>query len=481
MADLDAPLQIADGAAAQTPSVPPIVTHGPQLDLTSGPIARTLIMFGLPTLGGNVLQSLNGSLNAVWVGHLIGENALAAATNVNNVMFLTLAALFGFGMATTILVGQNMGRRDVDQVRRIAGTASGMFLILSIIIALVGWFGAPTLLHWLATPPEALPYALGYFQIIFLAMPAIFMLTLAMMALRGAGDSRTPLKWMFISVLLDSGLNPFLIAGIGPFPKMGIEGAALATVIANYVSVVGLLIDIYREDLVIRLRGAELSYLRPDPALVRIIVTKGIPMALQMFVVSGASIVMIGLINREGVLVTAAYSVTMQLWTYIQMPAMAIGAAVSTMVAQNIGANKWDRVSQVTRAGIAISLVTTIAIVALLALIDRPALAMFIAMNSPAMPLAQHIQLLATWGFIMFGVTFVLLGTMRANGAVWAALVILFISLWPVRVGIALLLRPMLGADAIWLSFPISSAVSLGLSYAYYASGHWKRARMSPA
>jgi len=479
MTDTETTIDGVDRSTITNAPTAPVQTHGPQMDLTTGPITRTLIMFGLPTLGGNVLQSLNGTLNAVWVGHLIGENALAAATNVNNVMFLTLAALFGFGMATTILVGQNVGRGAVDDVRRIVGSATGMFLLLSIVIAVAGWFGAPSLLHLLATPKEALPLALGYFKIIFLAMPAMFMFTLAMMALRGSGDSRTPLKWMFISVVLDSGLNPLLIAGIGPFPKMGIEGAALATVIANYLSLVGLLFDVYREDLIIRLRGPELAYLRPDLAIVKVVVLKGIPMALQMFVVSFSSIIMIGLINREGVLVTAAYSITMQLWTYVSMPAMAIGAAVSTMVAQNIGAQRWDRVARVTRSGITISLLTTTSIVAFIALFDRAALGLFVSQASPAMPLAQHIQWVATWGFIMFGVTFVLLGTMRANGAVWAALLILAVALIPFRIGIALWLHPTLGADAIWLSFPISSAVSLGLSSAYYASGRWKRAKMA--
>jgi len=481
MADIETTIDSADRSVTTSAPTSPPRMHGPQMDLTTGPIMRTLIMFGLPTLGGNVLQSLNGSLNAVWVGHMIGEDALAAATNVNNVMFLTLAALFGFGMATTILVGQNMGRGNVDEVRRVVGSSAGMFLLLSIILAFVGWFGAPTLLYWLSTPPEAVPLARGYFKIIFLAMPAIFMLTLAMMALRGTGDSRTPLKWMAISVVLDSGMNPLLIAGIGPFPKMGIEGAALATVIANYLSLIGLLIDVYREDLVIRLRGAELSYLRPDPEIVKVIIAKGIPMAMQMFVVSGSAIIMISLINREGVLITAAYSVTMQLWTYIQMPAMAIGAAVSTMVAQNIGAHKWDRVAQVTQSGIIISLITTTSIVALLALIDKPALGLFIDVHSPAMPIAQHIQLLGTWAFIMFGVTFVLLGTMRANGAVWVAVGILFVSLYPMRIGVATGLHPWLGTDAIWLSFPISSAISMLLSWGFYASGLWKRARMAPA
>ncbi|MBU6208257.1 MAG: polysaccharide biosynthesis C-terminal domain-containing protein, partial [Alphaproteobacteria bacterium] len=231
-----------------------------RLDLTEGAIMPKLIMFAIPTLGYNILQSLNGTANTIWVGHLLGENALAATGNVNNIMFVCMAALFGFGMATTIMVGQNVGRGDLDTVRRVVGTAVGMFLGLSIIISVLGWFGAPWALHQLATPKEALPYALGYFQIIFLGMPAMFMFALAMMSLRGAGDSRTPLIWMAVSVVLDSGLNPFLIAGIGPFPKMGTEGAALATVIANYVSLIGLLIMIYAQDLVIRLRGHELTY-----------------------------------------------------------------------------------------------------------------------------------------------------------------------------------------------------------------------------
>src|ERR1700744_5914845 len=111
-------------------------------DLTTGSIGRTLLLFALPTLGSNVLQSLNGSINAIWVGRFLGENALAATSNANLVLFLMLAAIFGFGMAATILVGQNMGRRDVEGVRRAMGTAVGMFTILSIGIAVVGYFAS---------------------------------------------------------------------------------------------------------------------------------------------------------------------------------------------------------------------------------------------------------------------------------------------------------------------------------------------------
>ncbi len=458
----------------------PAPRQGPRArrDLTTGPITRTLIAFALPTLGSNVLQSLNGSINAVWVGRLLGESALAATSNANLVMFLMFAALFGFGMAATILIGQSYGRRDIDHVRRIVGSAGGLFIALALVIAAVGYVETPALLKLLATPPEAMPLALAYLRVIFLGMPAQFIVTLLMMSMRGTGDSVTPLVWMAVSVVLDTGMNPVLIQGLGPFPHMGIAGSATATAMASYVSMCGLLIHIYVRDMPIRLRGSELRYLLPDPALLRTIVTKGVPMALQMFVLSFAGLVMIGLINREGVVTTAAYGVTSTLWTYISMPAMAVGAAVSAMTAQNIGANRWDRVVRITRSGIIFSLITTTTMVALLTLVDRQALGLFLSADSPAIPVAQHIQRLATWNFILFGVTFTLFGTVRANGAVWPPLIILIVSLIPFRLGTALFLRPIFGPDAIWLSFPASSAVTMTLAIAYYRWGGWRTARM---
>ncbi len=452
--------------------------HGGR-DLTKGPITRTLIGFALPTLGANMLQSLNGSVNAVWIGRILGENALAATSNANLILFLMLSAVIGFGIAATILIGQSFGRRDIDAVRRVVGSAMGLFLGLSLFVAVVGYFEAPSLLRLLATPGEAMPLALDYLRVIFLSMPPMFIVTLLGMSLRGSGDSVTPLIWMAVSVVLDIGLNPVLMLGLGPFPSLGIAGSAWATAFASYVTMIGMLVHIYLRDMSIRLKGAELRYLIPDPALLRVITSKGVPMMVQMFALSLSALVMIGIINREGVVTTAAYGVTSTLWTYISMPAMAVGTAVSAMAAQNIGANRWDRVSRITRSGVIFSLSVTTSMVVLLALVDTYALGLFLAPDSPALPVARHIQLLATWSFIMFGVTFVLFGTMRANGVVWPAVIILVTTAIPLRLGIALLLHPMLGADAIWLSFPTSSLLTMLLTLVYFRYGSWRKARLT--
>src|SRR5438105_8782409 len=168
-------------------------------DLTQGAIGPTLLKFALPTLASSILQSLNGTVNAIWVGRFLGEGALAATSNANMVMFLLMSFVFGFGMASTILIGQAWGRKDVDGARRVIGTAIGFFFMVVIAMAVAGWFLAPGLLKLLGTPGGAAPLALAYLRVIFLAMPALLLLTLLMMALRGAGDSMTPLWFMIVA------------------------------------------------------------------------------------------------------------------------------------------------------------------------------------------------------------------------------------------------------------------------------------------
>jgi putative MATE family efflux protein len=447
-------------------------------DLTQGSIGPTLLRFALPTLASSILQSMNGTVNAIWVGRFLGEGALAATSNANMVMFLLSAFVFGFGMASTILIGQAWGRRDIDDARRVFGTAMGSFAVVTILIAIAGWYLSPAILRLLGTPGDAAPLALAYLRVIFLALPALLILTLLMMTLRGSGDAMTPLWFMIVAVVLDSGLNPFFIRGIGPIPRMGIAGSALSTLIGNYVSLIGLLIYLYAKDLPLRLRGRELRYLFPNAAILKTLIVKGLPMGIQMIVISLSALALVGMVNQQGVDTTAAFGVAMQLWTYVQMPAMALGAAVSAMASQNIGAGKWDRVNAITRSGIGYTVLITVGLIVLLTLADRPVLSLFMGTGSPALPIARHIHVLATWNFVLFGVTMVLFGTVRANGAVWAPLIILAIGLVPVRFGWILGTQHWLGADAIWTSFPVSSFVNLALSIGYYLNGSWKKARM---
>jgi putative MATE family efflux protein len=450
-------------------------------DLTEGPVMRTLILFSVPTLLSNMLQSLSGTVNSIWVGRLIGEDALAATANANIIMFLVAGAAFGFGMAGTVKIGQRFGARDIDGARRTFGTAVGFSAVLMLAIAVIGWLGAPALLTALETPGNAYPLALTYIRLMFVSMPFGMISIILTMGLRGTGDARTPLIFMLVTVLIDIALNPILISGFGPFPEMGIAGSAISTIIASLVSFAAMLVYVYAKDLPLRLRGPELGYLRPRREELRYIVAKGVPMGAQMLVMSAAGIIMVGLVNREGLLMTAAYAAAMQLFTYIQMPAMAIGGAVSAMAAQFIGARKWDRLDHITRAGVLISFAMTGFLTAVLLAFDRPALVLFLGPDSPAVPLARHIQLLAVWSFMLFGVTMVFTATMRAGGAVWVPLLILAIALYPVRLGFYYLTYDRLGADAIWLSFTVGSVAGLSLAWGFYRYSGWRKHALAEA
>ncbi|MGC1269318.1 MAG: MATE family efflux transporter [Croceibacterium sp.] len=444
-------------------------------DLTEGPIMRTLLMFSIPTLLSNMLQSLSGTVNSIWVGRLIGEDALAATANANIIMFLVAGAAFGFGMAATIRVGQRYGARDIDAARRTFGTAAGFSSMLMLAIAILGYATAPALLTALETPGNAYGLALTYLRLMFISMPFMMVQVILTMGLRGTGDARTPLIFMAVTVVIDTVLNPVLIAGYGPFPAMGIAGSAISTIIASLVSFAGMLVYVYAKDLPLRLRGPELAYLIPSREEMGFIITKGLPMGAQMLVMSAAGIIVIGLVNREGLLMTAAYAAAMQLFTYIQMPAMAIGGAVSAMAAQFIGAKKWHRLDHITHAGVLVNFLMTGVLTGLLLVFDRAALVLFLGPDSAAVPLARHIQMLAGWSFVLFGVTMVYTATMRAGGAVWLPLLIIAIALYPARLGFYYLTYEWLGPDAIWLSFPVSSAVGLVLAWAFYRYSGWRR------
>ena len=201
--------------------------------LTEGSIPRALMLFSLPILLGNLLQSLNGSVNAIWVGKFLGEAALAAVGNANVVMFLLFGVLFGFSMASTIMVAQCVGAKNIQEAKRVVGTAAVFFSALSLLMSLAGFALTHYLLGWLGTPPDALPLALAYMRIIFLALPFMGGLFFLMAVLRGAGDSRTPFIYLLLAVVLDIGLNPLLIFGWGAVPRLGIAGSAVATLIAQ--------------------------------------------------------------------------------------------------------------------------------------------------------------------------------------------------------------------------------------------------------
>jgi len=449
--------------------------------LTEGSIPVGLFRFSLPILFANILQSLNGSVNSIWVGRYLGEAALTATSNANTVMFLLIGAAFGVALAATILIGQYVGASNLRETKRVVGTSATFFAAISVAMAAAGLLLCRPLLLAMQTPPESLELAVAYMRVIFLALPFLYMYAFVMAVLRGAGDSKTPFFFMLLSVGIDIALNPVFIFGWGPIPRLGIAGSALATFVAQAVSLTALIRHLYRRKHMLCLHRDELVYLKVDWTVVGTLLRKGIPMSAQMLVMSLSAVLMITLVNRFGTDTTAAFGAAMQIWNYIQMPAFAVGMGVSAMTAQNVGAGKWERVTRIAGIGVLYSVLLTGSIALLIELLDTQIFGLFLPAGSAALHIGSHLNRIVTGSFIFFGISVALFGVVRATGAVMMPLIVLTVSLLLVRFPLAALFLDSYHADAIWWSFPISSALAALLAGLYYKFGGWRSAHMTPA
>jgi Na+-driven multidrug efflux pump len=413
-----------------------------QRSLTQGSIRVGLFKFSLPILLANILQSLNGSVNSIWVGRFLGEAALTATSNANIVMFLLIGAAFGVALAATILIGQYIGANNLPEAKRVVGTSATFFAGISVLMAVAGLALCRPLLIAMNTPTDSLPLAVAYMRVIFLALPCLYMYAFVGAVLRGAGDSKTPFYFMLLSVGIDIALNPVFIFGLGPIPRLGIAGSALATFVAQSVSLAALIRHLYR-----RHHG----------------------------------VLMITLVNRFGVDTTAAFGAALQIWNYIQMPAFAVGMGMSAMTAQNVGAGKWHRVTHIARVGVLYSVLLTGSIVLAIELLDTAVFGLFLPAGSAALSIASHLNRIVTGSFIFFGISVALFGVVRATGAVMAPFVILTVSLLVVRFPLAQLFLDSYQADAVWWSFPVSSVLSAILAALYYRYGGWRQAHLMSA
>lgn len=449
------------------------------VSLTDGPISRRLIQLALPILCANILQCLNGAISAFWVGRSLGEAALTAVANAQSMMILLTGVAFGITMAATILVGQRMGVNNVAGAKRIVSTGIIFFSVLAIALTALGLTFAEPLLLAMRTTPEALPMAVPYMRVMLLALPSIYLLTFVMSLLVGIGDSTTPLRFVVLSVLLGAALTPAFLFGGGAVFGAGVVGAGLASFATQAICLVALLRHLYARCHPLCISWEDASILRVDWSIVRELVRKGIPMGTQILVISLSSVLMITLVNRFGVETTAAYSALIQLWNFILMPVLALSGAVSTIAAQNVGAENWSRVRSTALVGVTYSFLVTAAIVAIVYAADGYAYRLFLPAGSPAVDIASRVNSIVTWSLAFMSVPLILFGVIRAAGAVMVPLAVHVLSLLIVRYPLAAVFLEQWHADAIWWSFTISTGVDVVFAILYYRYGAWHRVKRS--
>jgi putative MATE family efflux protein len=438
-------------------------------DFTEGSIPRHLIAFSIPMFLGNVLQALYNTVDSIWVGRYLGKVGLASVSVSFPIIFAVVAFAMGIGMATTTLVAQYSGANDTPMVRKSIANSLLLTFVVGGVSSVLGVIFRRQLLALINTPAEIMDWASDYLGIVFAGVFATFVYNLISAVLRGLGDSRTPLKFLAYATVLNIILDPILIFGIGPFPYMGVSGAALATIIAQAFSGV----------LGIR-HMVKLGYLTRDPGdwrvdfrLVRLTFGIGLPAGVQQIVVSLGMLTMTSLVNTFGSTVTAVFGVGGRLDQFAFMPAMTMGLAVSALVGQNLGAGKFERVKEVVRWSILMTVGIT-GVVSLVALLfPRPLLSTFTSDPEVLKEGIGYLRVLA-FAYIPYALMFMLSGILRGAGDTFPSMFISIATLWCVRIPLAVSFAKTMGSRGIWLGIAISPAIGAALNYLYFLSGRWR-------
>lgn len=447
--------------------------YGSPVTLTSRGVGPELLSLAFPILGSIALQLVEASVNAMWVGRYLGAEALTAVSNANTVLILLLASAFGVWMAVTIGIGHHLGAGRIRDARALVRTGVWVFGGAGLALAVFLEILARPLLMWLSVPAESLRDSEGYLHVILLSVPLAYLSGMIFAALRGAGEARPAFSFSLVAAVLDAGLNPLFIFGLGPIAPGGVPGSAWATVLAQACSLTSLLLFLYCQDHSLCLRKGEFAMYASDWTVAGQLLKQGGPMGAEYLWYSILAILMISLVNRFGAQITAAYGAIIQLWNYVMMPSMALSLAATSMVARALGAGRWDQVYAITRRSLGYSLLATGITLLLLEGTGRSIFVLFLPTNSPALITASQINREASWFCLFFAGWAALMATPRATGAVWGPLILSAIAVGS-RFPIAEALLSRFAEQGIWWSYPVSGAITAVATAIYYRLGKWR-------
>ncbi len=437
------------------------------------PLWRTFLTFLAPMMLSNILQSLSGTINSVFLGHMIGVKALGAATQFFPIMFFLMAFVIGLGSGASVLIGQAYGKGDFEKVRTIAGASLALALVFGLVAAVAGGILAEPLMVALQTPPDIIKDATEYARIMMLAMPVFFVFLLATSILRGVGDAVTPLWTLALSTGVGLLVTPALILGEFGLPKMGVASAAYASLISLFVAMAWLAWHLIRRKNPLAPTAELLKHVSLDPKVLGAVLKIGVPTAFQMVIVAVAEIALLWIANSYGSNATAAYGVINQIIAYVQFPAMSIGISASILGAQAIGAGRQHMLWPITRMALILNVAITGTGILVVYLLSGPIVSMFVAEPVVAQ-LTQHLLHIVLWSMLLFGFAVVFSSMMRSSGTVLAPTAIGILSILCVEVPVAWFLSHNIGIDGVWWAYPATFVTMCVLQGSYYTFV-WRR------
>nr|WP_300368432.1 MATE family efflux transporter [uncultured Subdoligranulum sp.] len=316
--------------------------------LTSGSVARGMLVFAVPIFFSNLFQQLYNAVDSLIVGNFLGGEALAAVGSSGSLIFLLTGFVNGVSLGAGVLVARHYGANDESALRRAVHTTVALGLAAGAALTVLGVVLTPLILQWMGTPAEVLPNSIIYFRVYFLGSLSVVMYNVGASILQSVGDSRSPMRYLITASVLNVILDLWFIAGL----HMGVGGAALATILSQTVSAV---LAFRRLSLTREAYGVRWRQVRFHPATLRAVVAQGVPSGVQNSVISVANVIVQANINAFGAQAMAGCGAYSKVEGFAFLPVTCFSMALATFVSQNIGAGQLDRVRRGMRFGIGAS------------------------------------------------------------------------------------------------------------------------------
>lgn len=407
--------------------------------------------------------------DSIIVGNLVGEEALAAVGASYSFTTVFIMIAIGGGIGASVLTSQYLGAGHYREMKSSVYTFLIAFAVFSTLLAVLGFAVNPTVLRLLKTPDNILSDAVSYLQIYFVGLPFMFMYNILSANFNALGRSRIPLFLLIFSSILNIVLDLWMVGSL----KMGVAGAAVATVIAQGIAAVISLVILMRLLSTYAVEG-KVQRFRSDMFVTGVKVA--IPSIVQQSIVSIGMLLTQSAVNRFGSSALAGYSAGTRLESLCIVPMIATGNAMSTFTAQNLGAGRPERVRQGYRAAYGIIIGFGVLLIAVSQLFYAPILSAFVEQGESAVAFETGTAYFRFIGFFFsfLGFKAITDGILRGAGDIQVYMLANLINL-AIRVAVAQLCSPIWGIELIWYAVPMGWAANYLISYLWYRTGNWKR------
>lgn len=439
-------------------------------DLTKGPVMRSMLLFALPMIAGNLLQQCYNVADTLIVGQFLGPDALAAVGSSFTLMTFLTSILLGLCMGSGAVFSIRFGQKDPEGLKN--GMAASFLLIgaLTVLLNVISFLSMDWILLFLQVPAEVQGQMREYLSVIFCGIAASFLYNYFASLLRAVGNSVVPLAFLAVSAVLNIILDLWFVLGL----HRGVAGAAEATVLSQYVSALGIAVYTWARFPQFRLH---ISHFRRSRTAVKEIAGFSLLTCVQQSIMNLGILMVQGLVNSFGPSVMAAFAAAVKIDAFAYMPVQDFGNAFSTFIAQNYGAGQSDRIRRGLKGAVLTALLFCAAVSAAVWIFARPLMLLFVSPEETAI-IAEGVRYLRIEGAFYCGIgcLFLLYGLYRALGKPGMSVVLTVISLGSrVALAYALSSLPALGVAGIWWSVPIGWALADAAGLACYIKMSHKR------